>query len=423
MSDTALPFAARARASSYDRALLAFLRAYALCVPLLYIRIGSGAYTFVDVAGPIALVFLATARFQRVNISYLFYIIYIFTAILSTLISPIATVGPTNTLLAARLFFISVPFWLALTLQSPDERDLQRVVKWMTFGCAIALSIGLALNALGIHIQDSQKLWVHGQGAIYRAGGLVGNSGAFGQTTAMMAVLLVACNSLKIRLPPFFVPVGWSMFALGLVTSSSRSAVLMVLAFFLVVLTFNARYIGRALLVALIAILIIGALFAAVSSTQQEFLLESLYRLDLLNISGNSTFTQSVRSQTWAYLVSEMGAIPLFGYGYKGFEKTLGQFVDNGFLLSWFEVGVLGTMMFLSAWISMSLRLLSDSLQRVSRFSYIGLGLLGAFLARMMTGGVQADWSNAPLVFLFLGLAMRDAQLQREARAYGAVRR
>jgi hypothetical protein len=268
-------------------------------------------------------------------------------------------------------------------------------------------------------------LWLGNfRGAVYRAGGVIGNSGAYGQLTAIFGILLAMAGAVGLRLSPALRGAGWVMVVAAFLVSSSRGGMVMLIIGLMVIGALNIRLaIGYAATGVISVVTLLLLVFVVGSENQQAFFWLSLSRLDFLNLTGESQFAQTVRLQTWAQLWPRLFDIPLFGYGYKSFEEYYGQFVDNSFMLAWIETGPLGFMLFTMFWILLSIRLLADWFTFRHPLTLAALGLLAGFLVRMQTGGAHSSWSDSPLVFLLMGLALRVAAMKREAAARRMDRR
>ena len=411
---------------AHDQLLLLLLKAYALLSPIAFVRLGGNAVTFIDLAMPVAALFIVARGLRHVPPTYYIYLAFIACALLSVFFSSSSQVGLAKFVLALRLFAISAPFALVFLLYDSSVSAMREVVKFALIGMGLAVGIGLLLHMLGIQTAESQQIWYQSGGrtvSSYRAAGLVGNSGAYGQQIAIFGGLLFAARTLSLKVPTPLAIGGWMLVLAGLVVSSSRGGMMMLLIFLFFFLFFRLERVKEVVVLG-IPVLILG--IVALPLVGAAGLIEtSLNRLDIFNLTGDSRFAQSARLDTWGMLIGRIWDVPTFGYGYKSFYDLTGILVDNSFLLTLFEVGMFGLALFCAFWIVVVIRLLNDCVTRASPYSALGFALCMAFVSRMQTGGAHTDWSNAPVVFLVVAVALRmaqDARAERRAASREAAR-
>lgn len=403
---------------TYDDAALAFLKAYAFCVPLLYIRIGEVAVAFVDAAAPVALLLLALSAFRMSGVQLPLYLAFFGMTVLSLFTSTVANVGAGNFLLALRLLFMILPMWIALSLTRLDDDDLREVFRIVLIGAGVGVLAGIALHSLGITVrEEQQRLWLGtGSGPVYRAGGVVGESGAYGQITAIFGTLLFTAASVGVRVPLALSLFGWAIIAYAFLISSSRGGLVMLAASLLVVSMFRTR---SALVLLGLALFSFGVMAGLVVWSQGDFAVyvwRSLVRLDLFNLTGESEFGETIRFQTWNLLLDRFFDVPMLGYGYRTYSDIIGAFIDNSFLLTWFDVGPVGFVLFTLFWLALLVRLFDDTLRWGRPMSLVALALTVGFVVRMQTGGAHTSWTTAPVVYLLIGLALRLSEGLRTGR-------
>lgn len=390
------------------------LQLYAFLSPLAYWRFGATTIGFADAFAPVAAVLLVWRGLRNFPSPYLWYVIYIGAACLSTFFSPIAPFSFGKLGLAFRLFALSAPFWLVFTIGDFTPGRIRRILMAALFGLYVAVAAGLILYALGIEIVDTQQdLYLGGGlGPTLRAGGLVGNSGSFGHITALFAMILFATNVTRPRPSTAITLSGIVGVFLAVIASSSRSGILMIVVFFLIVSWryLNRKFVWVAWSVCGAALLTAGLFYSRLSGLAPAVAV-SLARLDFLNLTGQDRFLETVRFATWASLFGRLGEVPILGYGYKSFENYIGFYVDNAYMLAYFETGLLGFLFFLLFWADLSLRLFLKSVRTSSTYALLALALCGAFLVRMMTGGANASWSAAPETFLLIALFWRASSI------------
>lgn len=404
---------------SHDELIRAVLKAYAVCVPILYLPLGGAAVSFVDLAAPFALVYLALRGLSSLNYIYVIFLLYAAVAVLSVILSPLRTAGFLELLLAARLVFISLPFWLAAALGEMDEEDVHGLYRALLIGAALGVVSGLVLHYLGITVREEQQSFRIGRpgvGAeeIYRAGGVVGGTSAYGQITAIFGILLFMASRVGVPLGLPLRVVGWATVGLAFLVSSSRGGMAMLLAALIVIAVLRPRMLPGFLGIVVAGVItVIGVVTLVGSPEQQAFLWLSIERLDILNLTGESRFGDTSRFDTWASLWTVAFDIPTFGLGYKLVQEHFGVVIDNSFIFAWLETGLVGFILFILFWLVVSWRLFVDYLAHGSPLVQTALGMCAGFVVIMQTFGAHTTWSGAPLVFMLLGLGVREGVMRR----------
>lgn len=397
-----------------DKIAISILTLMAVFCPIIYFRAGGSTFSLVDtLSAPITAALLFKAH--RIPLAYYPYAAYCAVAILSAALSYYNDSGASQAYLALRLILISSPIFLIYIIDNFDRYSIDRLYKTLVFASGTSVTIGLLLHYFGIQIQDSQqKLWLGaGLGSAARAGGLVGNSGDYGQLTALFAILLLGAPLWGARFSRYVNVTAAVVVVLALLASSSRIATLMIASAILVMNVFQPKRYLMPSIAASIVILI--SLYIFLLSSEVDYYLEqTLARLDFLNITGESIFFETVRVENWSNLIGSYGNTSFLGFGYKLFEDYHGYYVDNAFLLTWVETGLFGFILFLAFWLTLLFRFFAASL-RGSNTALFGLSVTVAFLLRMMTSGAHAGWSSAPLIFLAIGLALRASSAEQHS--------
>lgn len=410
---------------SYDVALLKTLQVYALMTPTLYLPAGFGAIALVDLLLPLGFL-LALMRAAKLPPLFLLYLAYIGTALLSLAVAESSTIDFSNWLLAVRLLSISLPFWLVYCFSDFGREECVQLISSILAGMGFATLLGILLHFFGIEVGDSQqRLWGaydFFSTAAVRAGGIVGNSTEYGTTVAIFGIATLSASAFHRDLSPAAKAAALAMVAAGLVFSSSRAGFLMLLVFLfsLSVLRFRLMFRETALAVAAPTIGVMALLLLG-SSEQLLFLEISLRRLDVLNVTGQGEFLESVRTQTWDMLYSIMFQVPVFGYGFKSSYGIFQVFIDNAYLQAWFEVGPVGAVLFMSFWIVLTFIMIARFLRGGSAEAAVGVAFVLTVLVAMVVTGPQSSWSTMPTVFLMLGMSLRAAERKPSASRPGFV--
>lgn len=394
---------------NYDKFIINLLIIYAILCPSIYYRANGNAISIVDIILPVAVIVIMHKRFSRIPTVYIYYLLYIFFAMVSVLLSPFGYAEPEKIILVYRLFAISIPFCLVFFISNFTEKIAINIIISALIGTGIPVLIGLFLYYFGVEISDvQQRLWLGGgAGSALRAGGIVGNSGDYGQIIALFSILLITIGYYKIKIPISLLFMCWVCVLLALVASSSRAAMVMIFVFVFCLGLSRINYIGR-MFVSISFILLLLLTFYIFFS-YEEFAPElkaSLIRLDILNFTNLSRFTTTVRLEVWTYLIRNIGDVPIFGYGYKSFTDYHGIYIDNSFLSTYYETGIFGLIFFTLFWLVLLIKLTYLSLNG-SRSAAIAGCLVVAFLLRMQTGGAHTLWSSAPIIFILISVLWR----------------
>ncbi|MEM7338954.1 MAG: O-antigen ligase family protein [Actinomycetota bacterium] len=293
-----------------------------------------------------------------------------------------------------------------------SERDIERILVYAALTSTAAVALGVGMHLLGITVATPQRLWQTGEGSVARAGGLTGNSGSFGALTGLSFVIvqIVFSGRRATSLPRWLRPANIVVCSLAILFSSSRGGLVLVVVASVVWMALQGRRAvtrvaagGGALLAGLMIV-----------DVESAFVNRSLQRLDLLNLGGDSTFTASSRSVVFRQALDDFaGSQPLIGVGYKQYADTFGRLLDNAYLLSLLETGLIGAALFGLFWVHV-LREANWASKRAITYGFpaAALPLLVGFMARMMTGGTNASWYVAPTFYLVLGLLIRQVALR-----------
>lgn len=405
--------------SRYDWWIIRTLQVYALTTPVLYFRQGDLTIGIADILWPIAFLLIGLGKVSNFPRIFLVYIAFTGIAILSTLLSPFA--GIDNSLKAFRLLTLAIPFCLVFAIEAFSLEAARRILISALIGSGIAVVAGLLVFAFGIDLGHTEtRLWQGRSGGLahLRAGGIAGHPNSFGHMTALFAGLLLTLVFLSRIFPMDSILkrlaycAGWAAVAIALYVSSSRSGLAMV-AVLMGVIYFHTSLRNRLFFV--ISCIVVTAILTIIvimgTESYNDFSYASIRRLDVLNLTGQSRFFDSIRFQNWAYLLDEFAGLPMFGYGYRTLRENLGIFLDNSYLIALFETGIFGLLLLVGFWGYLFVVGLGY-VWRGSNLAVLAFAFIAAFVVRMGTGGANASWSAAPLSFLLIAVFWRSALLE-----------
>lgn len=405
--------------SRYDQWTIRTLQVYAVTTPTMYFRQEELTIGIADFLWPLAFVLIGLGRFTNFPKIFAAYIAFAGVAVISTMLSPFA--GLDNSMKAFRLLTLSIPFCLVFAIEAFSLEVARRLILAALVGSGIAVFAGLLVFTFGIDLGHAEtRLWQGRSGSLapLRAGGIAGHPNSYGHMTALFAGLLL---SLVFLSPIFSIEsltrktayvAGWVAVAFALYFSSSRSGFAMILVM-LAIVYFHTSLKNRMFFVISCIFITVALALVVIMGTDNydDFGYASFRRLDILNLTGESRFFDSIRFENWANLLNEFSTLPLFGYGYRTLRESLGIFLDNSYLIALFETGIFGLVLLIFFW-GYLIFVCLVSIMRGSNLAVLAFAFTAAFVIRMGTGGANASWSAAPLTFLLIAVFWRSAMLE-----------
>jgi hypothetical protein len=421
-----------------ERAVLAM----ALLCPIAVIPIGD-RLGFVDLIFPVLLWLLAFSR-RGAKATAAFWVLPIFLAIalLSLVNIDDQRVFLRSGLKWFRLLAMCLPLYVGLRL-AVDARLVLRVGKWYGWGGAIAIVIGLVLHMLQIQVnQDQQKLWINGREAALRAGGLVGETTAFGHLTATWAAIMIGLfvYARPSRHWRMIVAIVTTLTLAAVFSSSSRAALLNLIVFGVVLLVFNGlrfRFARNTIAIGLasVMLLVVGVItFLGLKQSGYvrggKQIEQQLERFSPSAFNDLSSFS-SGRLRSWERYSKQLEQFAWIGCGYKTSTMLIpGRFPDNSALSILLETGILG----LTAYgtfvllIMVALRHRSNqeghrsnqeghrsnqeghrSIQK-DRFAQAMFAVWCGQVIQGFTSDTYTLWLTMPVLYLFTGLVLHRAR-------------
>jgi hypothetical protein len=359
-----------------------------------------------DLLFPIALIALTRRLGSRRSIASSMLIAFMGAAYLATaaLAASTGQVEVQRFLALTRAVAVLVPFLVAVAHGPFSDHELRRLLKWLLVSGSGAIALGWLLFRLGVQIRDSQQTIWSAQGVVsLRAGGLLGNSTSFGSLAVSLAVVALALALITGRRKVVtFLFIGFCLS--GIVIASSRASLLNIAVVLILLLPvfFRKRALLGGVVVLLLGagVLLLGVAASRISSSSSVS--NSLYRLDFLNLSGNSTFFQSnTRLDSWDAMIGLLDQHWLWGIGYNSTVSLVGNAGDNSFLSPVVEMGVLAGALFALFWILLGIRYSTAS---SSRIRWIGLAIWVGALAQMLTVDSYRQWSSTPIMMALFGI-------------------
>ena len=390
--------------------------AYGLLIPVIAAHLpGVGGVGAADMLMPVAIFVCFCVRPKgRLQISHLAMMCFIVAAMVSLLQIQSAKDAIDCSIRWVRLLGILLPFFFGLFF-AVNVRTIDKTIAAWACGGALAIAIGIVLHAFQIEVRaGQQKLWMDG-GAQIRAGGLIGNSGAFGHMTATWCTIcvgyLLSVSKHRYRL----IGVVGCMLLAGYVVyvASSRAAMmhLGVASIVLVVLLPTARKFRQWLMLFGVFGLASAVVVGGAASTfgggggggklENNALKTNLERF--IPGLGDANEFSSNRAENWPEYIEMMNHSVLSGWGYKMGVRLHEESPDNSYISVMLETGVFGfacMALFVCAVLArlVGLYLVGDP------YAVVLIATCFGQLANCLTSDIYTFWITMPVVFLLLGL-------------------
>ena len=393
--------------------------AYGFLIPVVAMNLpGVGGVGAADLLMPFGfLVLFCFKRCGRIMLPHIALTCFVFAALLS--LQQIEEFKPAMdcTIRWVRLFGILIPFFFGIFVPV-DNRLLGRAFgAWMAGGL-VAILIGIFLYTFQIEVREGQqRLWMEG-GSMIRAGGLIGNSGAFGHMTSTWAVTsicyLLAVSKTKYR---YFLAGGVVFFTLYVIfISSSRAAMLhLVSAAVVFIVLFRIPKILRqwGVLAAVyggLGIVLLACIMQCMPSENtggDSNALETNLRRFVPGYGGTSAgeFTSN-RAENWPEYIEMMNEKILFGWGYKMGVRLHEESPDNSYLSVMLETGAIGFTCMSFFVLGIFYRLGTLYFAR-DPYACVLIPVCVGQLFNCFTSDIYTFWITMPVVFMLLGLVIQ----------------
>lgn len=390
--------------------------AYGLLIPVIAAHLpGVGGVGAADMLMPVAFFVCFCVKPQgRLQVSHLALMFFITAALISLLQIQTAKDAIDCSIRWVRLLGILLPFFFGLFF-AVNRHLIDKTVAAWACGGALAIAIGIILHTFQIEVRSGQqKLWMDG-GAQIRAGGLIGNSGAFGHMTATWCTIcvgyLLSVSKHRYRL---FGVVGCMLVAGYVVYVASSRAAMMhlgVASIVLVILTPTARKFRQWLMLfgvfgLALAVVAGGAAmtFGGGGKLEDSALKTNLERF--IPGLGDANEFSSNRAENWPEYIEMMNHSVISGWGYKMGVRLHEESPDNSYISVMLETGICGfacMALFVSAVLVrlVGLYLVGDP------YAVVLIATCFGQLANCLTSDIYTFWITMPVVFLLLGLVLQ----------------
>ncbi len=416
------------RAVSYLRGLpwyIYLVVSFGALVPIFAINLpGIGGMGAADLLMPVsALVILALPRQNGIQLSHIALLGFAFAALISLLQIEETKPAIDCSIRWFRLFGIIAPFYFGLFIPVTNRVAHAALKAWI-FGGFIAILIGIVLHIFQIEVRaGQQRLWMDG-GSILRAGGLIGNSGAFGHMTSTWAVATITYLLVAAKHRWRFVCAGFAFICTLYVIyiSSSRAAMLHLFAAsltFIILVRLPKAVKSWVPLAAVFGGLTIGILLCTSifmqggsSSNGEPSALESNLARFIPGFGGASVeeFTSN-RAGNWPQYIEMMNEKAVTGWGYKMGVRIHEESPDNSYLSVMLETGAFGFVC-MALFVGGVLYHLFRGYISNDNFAIILLAMCVGQLINCMTSDIYTFWITMPVVFMLLGIVSQRSSKQ-----------
>lgn len=405
------------------------LIAYAVLIPLVALHLpGVGGVGAADLLMPVGFATVLLLRWERhPGLSHVALCGFMLVALLSLLMIDDRKIAMDCTIRWIRLTSIVVPFFFGLFV--PIERQqLSRLLLAYGIGGGLAILIGIVVHVLQIEIRnDQQKLWMDG-GYQLRAGGLIGNSGAFGHLTATWCVTSVGALCL-VRRAKHWLTLSSAVVLISLYTiyiASSRATALHLITGLGTVGMMLPSHVAmrRHLLCGAIVAALVLALPIALSQFRDQpagnscnAVMTNLERfVPGLNGGDMNEFTSN-RAGNWPEYIAMMSDSWLLGSGYKTGVRMHEESPDNSYLSVMLETGLAGFLCMSLFVMSVFYRLIGLH-QAGDRYAGLLLPVCVGQLTHCLTSDIYTFWITMPVVYLLLGLVVVRSTADQIGESY-----
>lgn len=390
--------------------------AYGFLIPVVAMNLpGVGGVGAADLLMPIGgIVLFCRRRKGRLQMAHLALAVFTLAALIS--LTQITELKPAIdcTIRWVRLFGIFIPFFFSLFMPVHDRVLNCAFGAWMAGGL-MAIAIGTVLHVFQIEVREGQqRLWMHGA-SMLRAGGLIGNSGAFAHMAATWALttafffMAVSKNRFRILLAGAAI----FMFLYVVYISSSRAALMNMMvagALFTGLYRIPKRWHQWAVLGGVYGVLGIVLLFCVSQCLPESNgggasnAFETNMKRFIPGYGGTSSseFTSN-RVDNWPEYIAMMDEKVVTGWGYKMGVRLHEESPDNSYISVMLETGVFG-------FLCMSMFVMANFYRLFCRYyahdpyAIILIPVCAGQLANCMTSDIYTFWITMPVVFLLLGL-------------------
>lgn len=391
--------------------------AYAFLIPVIALNLPKiGGVGAADLLMPIGILTLLLLPLNgRIHAGHIGLASFLVAAALSLLAIQHGKMMVDCTIRWIRLISIIVPFFFGLVIR-PNRTQIWRIVKMYGIGGFVAVAIGLFLFVFQIETREGQqRLWMDG-GSIIRAGGLIGNSGAFGHMTATWCLMtclgLMLLSEWKYR----YLMIGFVIMTAGYATlgASSRAAMLHLLVgtgcgVMLVRTTIPQRKAVAGLAVAgvlaICLLLSVKTIMPSKKKATSNAAAANMARF-IPGMNGSSSEFTSNRAGNWPQFFGMISESPWIGSGYKTGVRLHAESPDNSYLSVFLETGLIG-LLCMTLFVVGTLHRLITLYVAGDDVATIMLPICAGQMINCATSDIYTFWITMPVVYMMLGFALQ----------------
>lgn len=393
---------------------------YGFLIPVVAMNLpGVGGVGAADLLMPLGFFVLFCMQKQRpLMLPHIAMLGFIFAAFLSLLQIHEFKPAVDCTIRWIRLLGILVPLFFGLFMPV-DNKLLDRAFgSWMVGGL-VAILIGAFLHIFQIEVREGQqRLWMDGA-SMLRAGGLIGNSGAFGHMTSTWAVIsmtyLIAVSKNRWRVVLAGGVVFFTLYVIFI--SSSRAAMMHLMsAAGVFVVMFRIPKVLRqwavlATVYGVLGIILLSCVMQCMPAKKggggSSNALETNLKRFIPGYGGTSAgeFTSN-RAGNWPEYIEMMNEKVLFGWGYKMGVRLHEESPDNSYLSVMLETGGIGFTCMTFFVFGVFYRLINLYFAR-DPYACVMLPACVGQLFNCFTSDIYTFWITMPVMFMLLGLVIQ----------------
>lgn len=404
---------------------------YGFLIPVVAMNLpGVGGLGAADLLMPIgALVLVALPRKGKIQTPHIALAVFCLAALVSLLQIHEFKPAVDCTIRWVRLFGIFIPFYFSLFVPVNDKVLRCAVVAWIVGGL-VAILIGVFLHVFQIEVRaGQQRLWLAG-GSILRAGGLIGNSGAYGHMTATWSVITATffIGVSKNRFRFIIAGAAVMVFFYVMVISSSRAALLHLVAAgipFMILYRIPKKahqWITLGVVYGLLGLILLACVAQCLpqtSSSGSSNVVETNLKRFIPGYGGGSTseFTSN-RADNWPEYIAMMNEKAITGWGYKMGVRLHEESPDNSYLSVMLETGAFGFLC-MSMFVVTVLYQLSCRYFAGDPYALIMIPVCCGQLANCFTSDIYTFWITQPVVFMLLGLVIQRGASKTNSEPLG----
>ncbi len=388
----------------------------ALLCPIIAIYVSGDVVGASDLLMPGSIIVLLLGRRRgKSEACYWALAIFLAVAMLSLLQISDSRVQFRSTLKWIRLVGICLPLYLGLRLVVTPA--LIRRTTWALFwGGLVAMAIALVIYVLQIPVRtEGQKIWFRG-GSFYRAGGLIGETTAFGHLVATWATLCFGLLVWHWRVNGYrMLAVIIGVCSVGMIFAASSRAALLNMLVFMMVLYFVGRIqrsaIRNFIILSGVGMVLLAAMITLIIGARSSGLIESGERIvrqfERFTPGQSADQFSSGRVQAWQRYAVLIRKHIFLGCGYKTATRLLpGRTPDNSILSALLETGVFGLVALVAFGLLVTIALLKRGVEGDAMSQVLAAAWCGQ-LVQALTNDTYTLLLGVPVLYLLSGFVLQ----------------